>query len=181
MTKLDSHRVFLDSHVHIPSRTLYFTGDPEDAHELFIKGLHILESLSIDPIHVKLHSFGGDWYAGIGIYDAIRSSTAPVNIEVVGCAMSMASVILQAATTRCMTAHSTLMLHDGQESFEGKPQDMEIWAKHSKSVCNQMYKIYAERSHKTAAYWRKRCKHDHVVTADEALKLGLIDKITTSA
>lgn len=173
----DEHRMYLEYGVHIHTRTLYIQGDPEDAFEHFVKGLHILESISFDPIYINLCSVGGDWYTGMGIFDAIQKSPCLIQVQVLGSAMSMASIILQAADTRVMMPNAVLMLHNGHESIEGNPHDVANWAKQSQKALKTMYGIYAHKSNKNVAYWRRKCKTDLILTAPEALNLGLIDHI----
>src|SRR5665213_253288 len=88
----------------LPTLTVFFSGDVSDESvERFVKNLHVLSSLSDEKIEVVLNSTGGDVYAGLAMYDAIRICPCPIDIAVLGSAMSMGSVILQAAKVRLMT------------------------------------------------------------------------------
>lgn len=180
----DSYDLFFNHDFHPETRTIYI-GDVqgEDGPEInsetaknVIKALHLLGDTA--PITLYLNSFGGCWYSGMAIYDAVKACGAKVSAYVVGSAMSMASIILQACDERFMYPHATLMLHDSAESVvDANPQTFQNWADYSRKSVLSMYKIYAERSGKPASFWKRKCAADLVLTAPEALELGLIDAI----
>lgn len=171
-------QMLLDNHVHIPSQRIILSGEVgQEMLETLMTGLILIEHKHKDktaPI-IELSSDGGCWYAGIGIYDQIRSRSYPVTVRVSGMAMSMGSIILQAGDKRLLGRYATVMCHDGQDVAVGTPENVTQWAKHGQNICNAMYGIYAERSGKTVAFWKKRCKKDFILSADEAIKLGLAD------
>jgi ATP-dependent Clp protease protease subunit len=129
------------------------------------------------PIVVYLNSEGGDWECGVAIYDLLNSIPNHVTIRVVGQAMSMASIILQAGDVREATPHSTIMIHDGTNSIETGAISFERWADHSRTIRSQMYEIYSSRTGLPVAHWRRRCSHDHILTASKAVDEKLIDRI----
>jgi ATP-dependent Clp protease protease subunit len=147
-----------------------------------LTNIDILRKSGDQPIVIYLNSEGGDWEHGIAIYDVISALPHEVSIRVVGQAMSMASIILQAGDVREATRHSTIMIHDGTNSSETGAISFERWADHSRIIRKQMYDIYALRSSvmdssKNAQYWRRRCTSDYIMTADQALSEGLLDVI----
>jgi ATP-dependent Clp endopeptidase proteolytic subunit ClpP len=177
---------FFDYDIHPESRTIYI-GDVMDGEvgpalaERVIKALHLLQVQSKESaIKVILNSKGGDWYDGIAIYDAIKACPCHVTIEVFGAAMSMGSIILQAADERIMHPNATLMIHDGSDYFEGHARNMEAWAKQSALLRKRMYEIYSEVSGKPASFWEKKCLVDYVLTATEAVEQGLADKVAAT-
>ncbi|MCA9485783.1 MAG: ATP-dependent Clp protease proteolytic subunit [Nanoarchaeota archaeon] len=145
--------------------------------EFFIKGLDVLNA-SGRKITVKMNNPGGDWLHGMAIYDAIRDSKAPVDIEVYGHAMSMGAVILQAGRKRLLHPNAAVMIHDGTTSNEGMPiRSAKNWAEFESWGCKRMYEIFASRSGRYPHYWKKKCSHDHIYTAEQAIKEGLADAI----
>lgn len=173
---------FFDYNLFVPTRTLYIGNDDEtevnfEMARNAIKSLHVLDSISSEPITVLLNTFGGCWYNGMGIYDAVQNSRSHVDAYVIGSAMSMGSIILQAADKRWIYPNATLMVHDGSEELHGTPRTVLNWARSIEDVLNTMYKIYAERSGKTVAFWRKKCANDFILTAKEAKAYGLVDSI----
>ncbi len=176
--ELSDAQMLIDYKIHIPSQTILLTGDvDENMYETLVTGLTLIKNRKNGSTNVtiELNSNGGCWYSGIGIYDRIKACNFPVTVRVSGCAFSMASVILQAGDHRLITPGSTVMVHDGSEVLEGSPENVMAWAKHSKDICDYMYKIYAEASGKSVGYWRRKCKKDFILSADQAIKSGLAD------
>lgn len=109
--------------VYIPTRTIWLESSQDDEGDehgvnysmliTFLKNLHLLESLNKNPITIVLHTGGGTLDDGIAIYDAIKSSPCHITIKVVGIAMSMGSIILQAAEHRILSEHARVMFHLG--------------------------------------------------------------------
>jgi ATP-dependent Clp protease protease subunit len=150
--------------------------------ELVIKGMHLLQRESEDPIKIILNSFGGCEFNGMAIFHMIEKSPCHVTIDVIGSAMSMGSIILQAADVRRASEYAVLMIHDGYLGMSPvAPKTFEAWADFSKKISRpQLYQIYAKRSGKPASYWEKRCGQDYILTASQALEDGLIDEIIGS-
>lgn len=175
---------FFDYQVHVESRTI-FVGDGEDDEIdpkvacAVTKAFHVLTDASKErPITVYINSFGGCWFSGMAIYDVIKNCPCRVTAYVVGAAMSMGSIILQAADERIIYPNGTIMVHDGYETRVGDiPQTFVNWAEYSKKTRNRMYKIYAERSGKPVSFWRRKCSADLILSAQEAKNLGLVDSI----
>lgn len=176
--QLDDVEIFLDYGIHLPSQTIKLTGDVDDnMYETLINGLILIENKKgkKDELTIELNSTGGDWYSGIAIHDRLQACSLPVTIKVSGSAMSMASVILQAADNRLITKHSTVMIHDGFSAVEGTPENIRNWEKHGREINKMMYKIYAEASGKTEQFWKTKCRKDFIISAEQAIKLGLAD------
>lgn len=112
--------------------------------EYFVKGMHVLESKNSKPITVIMNNPGGDWYHGMAIYDAINCSPCEVTIKVYGYAMSMGSVILQAADRRVMMPNSRFMIHYGYDGKSGHAKIVYKWADEGKRINHQMENIYLD-------------------------------------
>lgn len=98
--------------------------------EKVIKGLHILDSQSAEPINVILNNPGGEVYQGMAIYDALKNCRSHITITVYGQAMSAASIILQAADKRVLSANSRIMIHHGEEGHSSNhPKITRAWSK----------------------------------------------------
>ena len=117
---------WFDLNVDTDTRTIYMgsagytydegeTGVDHFMAEYLIKGMHSLESKNKKPILIIMNNPGGDWYHGMAIYDAIKSSPCECTIKVYGHAMSMGSIILQAADNRIMMPNSRFMIHYGYD------------------------------------------------------------------
>ena len=97
------------------------------------KGLRILENIdkkSIEgdnPINIVLNTDGGSVIHGMAIYDCIKACKNYVNIQVLGNAMSMGGIILQAGDNRKMTPNAKLMMHYGNFYYEGSSVAAKSW------------------------------------------------------
>lgn len=112
--------------------------------EYLIKGIHLLESTNQKPILILMNNPGGDWYHGMAIYDAISCSPCVCTIRVYGYAMSMGSIILQAADERVLMPNARLMIHYGSDGLSGHSKIFERWADESKRTSWEMENLYIE-------------------------------------
>lgn len=148
---------WFDQNLDMESRTLYMgsvgktydddeTGVDNFMAEYFIKGMHLLEKKNADQeIMIIMNNPGGDWYHGMAIYDAIINSPCHCTVKVFGHAMSMGSIILQAADHRIMMPNSRFMIHYGYDGKYGHSKTFEKWADEGKRINYQMENIYIEK------------------------------------
>ena len=147
--------------------------------EWAVKGLHLLNN-SRRKAYAILDSIGGDWYHGMAIFDAIRGMRCPIDVIGTGNIMSMGAVLLQApkGERRLLTPNATVMVHHGYADHGNlKHGDAQRWAAYEEKMAKKMADILAERSEKNAKYWHERCKEDSIFTAEEAIDIGLADRI----
>lgn len=166
------------NHLWVPTRIVFLYGEVNtEAAAKLDMALTVLAATP-EPIEIRLNSAGGNSIDGLAIYDAVSKLSNHVTIKVLGEASSMGSVILQAADTRIAYPHTVFMLHDGSESApDMHVRDFERRAEESKRSREELYDIYAARSGKSKAHFRRRLGRDWYLTATEALKEGLIDGI----
>ena len=111
--------------------------------ESFIKGLHVLESKNDNEITIIMNNPGGEWYHGMAIYDAIQNARCHCTIKVYGYAMSMGSIILQAADKRILMPNSRFMIHYGGTSFDDASLPLiEKWISEERRINHDMENIY---------------------------------------
>ena len=111
--------------------------------ESFIKGLHVLESKNDNEITIIMNNPGGEWYHGMAIYDAIQNARCHCTIKVYGYAMSMGSIILQAADNRILMPNSRFMIHYGGTSFDDASLPLiEKWVNEERRINYDMEEIY---------------------------------------
>jgi ATP-dependent Clp protease protease subunit len=179
--KRDAVEMFFDHGLHIPSRTIDLVHESAEIDRStvsrFLRQFHTLTHISKDPIHIFINSPGGQDEHCYAIYDLIDSSDTHITIEVIGEACSSGSIILQAADHRVMHKHAYLMLHNGEHSPTGNAVDVERAVINEKRLRTYMYEIYAKRSGKPVAYFRRKCTQDWFLSAAEALAENLIDEI----
>ncbi len=176
-------QLWFEQDLDINNRVIYLGGiidcEDNDVSERIIKGIHILNH-GLTPIKLILNSPGGDADGGHAIYDMIKASKAPVDIEVYGQAMSMGAIILQAGRKRIAHKNATIMVHDGTMAFDSThTRDVASWSDWSKQSCQRMYNLFAKKTGKSAKYWKDKCSHDYIMTAIQARREGLVDKVIT--
>lgn len=194
----DNVELFHGYSIYIPTRTIYIgsesssdaliehgeeSGVDHSMSDRFLKNLHILESLSEEPITVILNNPGGDWYHGMAIYDAIKNSKCEITVTVYGHAMSMASVILQAADKRIMAPNAKLMIHYGSMgSSSTHSKIFDKWSEENKKINLTMEDIYLERMREKHPEFpisklRKMLNFDSILNAEETVRYGLADEV----
>lgn len=179
-----THRVIWlgSQHVNISGNE---SGVDSSLAEKVLKALYLMNKQAPSgdkPIDLILANPGGDWYYGMAIYGAIKKSLNPVNVHVEGLAASMATVILQAASTRTMDSHAKLLIHWGSATFEGHSKTFSSWSKEEEKNNEELIKIYMDKilvknpDFKVKTL-REMLNFDTFLTAQESLDLGLIDEI----
>ena len=159
-----------------PNNQIVLSGEVDEA--MFVSCIKQLGTIKPNaPIYVDLNTDGGDWYYGIGIYDRLSMCKQEVIIRVWGCAMSMGSVILQAGDKRLVAPNAMIMVHSISETLGGNVHEIGLQHQITKQLCDKMFRIFAEKSHKSNQFWALKCKKDFYITAQEAIKLGLADEI----
>lgn len=130
-------------------------------------------------IDVRINSNGGDVYAGIAIFNALKNSKADITIYVDGIAASMASVIALCGKPVHMSRYSRLMLHSVMGGCYGNKNEMRRCIEEIESLEDTLCEMYATRLGKETDEIRSTYFDgtDHWLRADEALSLGFIDGI----
>lgn len=103
-------------------------------------------------------------------------------MEVYGCAMSMGSVILQAADIRVMHPNSTMMIHYGEAGMVGHAKDFDRVAAEYDRLNKWLENLYLEKMREvnekiTLRKVKDILKFDTYLTAEDSVKLGLADLI----
>lgn len=137
---------------------------------------------SVEPgkdISIYINSPGGSVYAGLGIYDTMQYITSDVSTICTGMAASMAAVLLVAGQEgkRFALNHSRVMIHQPLGGVQGQASDIEITAKEILKLKKELYTIISEHSHTDYKKVEKDSDRDYWMTAEEAVKYGMIDKV----
>ena len=138
-----------------------------------------------DPVTIYLSSPGGECDAGFAIVDCIeelKKFGVEVHTVCCGSCSSMASVILASGTKghRYAFPSSRIMIHQaGIELVGGKLRDIEIVHKELQVWTDNMNKIFKRQTGKNLDELKKLIEYDNYMSASEAKKLGLVDKIKT--
>ena len=130
-------------------------------------------------ISIYLNSPGGSVYAGLGIYDTMQFISSDVATICTGMAASMAAVLLTAGAKGKRTAlpHSRVLIHQPMGGAEGQASDIEIAAREIKKLKGELYDIISKHSGQTVKQIEKDADRDYWMSAQEAVKYGMIDSI----
>ena len=136
------------------------------------------------PIDLILNSGGGSIYDGFAIYDAIRCIRAPVRIFGMGLVASMGVTLLLAVPKeqRFSLPNTSYMIHQPliQGTLIGVVSDLEINAKEMVKLKLKMDTLIAEACGQSLEKVTKDTFRNYWMTAEEALKYGLVSEIITS-
>jgi ATP-dependent Clp protease protease subunit len=128
-----------------------------------------------------INSGGGSVFAGLALFDyiqLIRGAGCQVTTTAVGMAASMAGILLQAGTTRVMSEHAYLMIHEASTATWGKISELRDEVELIDKLEERMLAILAERSTLSAKQIKAKCaRRDWWIDSKEALKLGFIDVV----
>jgi len=133
-------------------------------------------------ITLYIQSPGGHVTAGLAIYDTMQLIKPDVSTVCVGIAASMGSILLTggAKGKRFALPNSEVMIHQPLGGTEGQASDISIHANHILKTKDSLNKILAKHSGQPIKTIEKDTDRDNFMSAKEALKYGLIDKIITN-
>jgi ATP-dependent Clp protease protease subunit len=161
---------------------IIFLGLPIDDYVANIIEAQLLYLDSSDPgkdIQIYFNTPGGAVHAGLGIYDTMQYINCDIATICTGMAASMGAVLLCAGTKgkRSALKHSRIMIHQPMGGAQGPASDIEITAREILKLRNELYNIIAEHSGNQVKKVEKDADRDYWMTADEALKYGMIDDV----
>ena len=162
---------------------IIFLGAPIDADLANIITGQLLWLDSKDPgktITMYINSPGGSVYDGFSIFDTMNTIKSPVNTVCTGLAASMASIILLNGKERYALPHSRILIHQPLGGVKGQASDIVITANEITRLKNELNQIIATKTGQPLDRVEKDTDRDYYMTAQEALKYGLIDGILDS-
>ena len=130
-------------------------------------------------IHLYINSPGGVVTAGMAIYDTMQYIKPDVSTICIGSAASMASVLLTAGAKgkRFALPHSQVMIHQPLGGVQGQATEIEIHAREILRLRKELNTILSKHSGQPLDVIAHDTERDNFMTAEAALKYGLIDKI----
>lgn len=130
-------------------------------------------------VKIFINSPGGDADAGFAIYDMIRFVTPPVKIVCAGITASAAVIILLAAEkgNRHSLPNARILIHQPSTGVHGSAADIQIEASEILKCREKINKLIANETGQSVEKVENDTKRNFWMSADEALKYGLIGKI----
>lgn len=150
---------------------------------LVIAQLLFLESEDPDKeISLYINSPGGSITDGMGIVDTMNYIKCPVSTICVGLAASFGAVLLANGEKgrRFATPNAEILIHQpliGGNGIAGQTTEIKIQADHMIKTREKLNKLLSDKTGQSIETIERDTERDKWMTAEEALKYGLIDGI----
>ncbi len=168
----------------LKERVVFLVGEVnESTANLIVAQFLFLESENPDKdISFYINSPGGSVSAGLAIYDTMQFIKPDVSTMCVGQAASMGALLLTAGAKgkRFCLPNSRVMIHQPLGGFRGQASDIEIHAKEILFLKQRLNEIMAHHSGQAVDTVSKDTDRDNFLSAEQAVKYGLVDKVLTS-
>ena len=130
-------------------------------------------------ITLFVNSPGGSVTATLAMYDTMQHIKPDVSTVCMGIAASGGAVILMGGEKgkRFALPHSEVMIHQPLGGAEGQATDIAIAANHIIKTKDILNELIAKRTGQPIDIVRNATERDNFMSAKEAMKFGLIDKI----
>ena len=161
---------------------IIFLGTPvtDEIASLIIAQMLFLEAEDPDKdITFYINSPGGVVTAGLAIYDTMRYVRCDIATLCMGQAASMGALLLAAGTQskRYALPNSRILIHQPMGGFQGQATDIDIHAQEILRMRNDLNKILAIHTGQNIRKIKKDTERDYFMSAEEAKKYGIIDKV----
>jgi len=161
---------------------IIFLGDGVDDHiaNLVVAQLLFLESEDPDKdVHLYINSPGGVITAGLAIYDTMQYVKCPVSTICIGQAASMGAALLAAGAPgkRFALPYARIMIHQPHGGAQGQATDIEIQAREILRARETLNSILSHHTGRDVKKILKDTDRDNFMSAEEAVRYGIIDKV----
>ena len=129
------------------------------------------------PIHLHIHSPGGDIFAGLNICDAIERCETDVYTYVEGSAASAGTIISCSGKKRFINKRAFMLIHQPQIMWAGKHDEFIDEIENQKNIYQCVKDIYLDKTKIESEDLDELLKHELWLPAEKCLELGLVDKI----
>ena len=161
---------------------IIFLGTPvtDEIASLIIAQMLFLEAEDPDKdMTFYVNSPGGVVTAGLAIHDTMRYVRCEIATLCMGQAASMGALLLAAGTKgkRYALPNSRILIHQPMGGFQGQATDIDIHAQEILRMRNDLNKILALHTGQNIRKIKKDTERDYFMSAEEARKYGIIDKV----
>ncbi len=163
---------------------IIFLGTPVDdmVANLIVAQMLLLDSENPEKdIMLYINSPGGSVTAGFAIYDTMQHIRADVSTICLGQAASMGAFLLSSGAKgkRMALPHSRVLIHQPLGGAQGQATDIEIQAAEILRIKKSLNEILASNTGQALSKIEKDTDRDYIMTPEEALEYGMIDKVIT--
>ena len=161
---------------------IIFLHDEVNEHTAGVIVAQLLFLQSEDPkkdIYLYINSPGGIVYDALAIYDTMKFISNDVQTFGIGVQASAAAFLLSSGTKgkRFILPNATVMIHQPSSGTRGKVTDQEIDLRESLRIKRLLEEIMAKNTGQKVSKIHTDMERDFWITADEAVKYGLVDKV----
>jgi ATP-dependent Clp protease protease subunit len=165
---------------------IIFLGTPIDdmVANLIVAQLLLLDSENPEKdIMLYINSPGGSVTAGFAIYDTMKHIRADVATICLGQAASMGAFLLSSGTPgkRMALPHSRVLIHQPLGGAQGQATDIEIQAAEINRMKKLLNEILASNTGQSIKKIERDTDRDYIMSAEEAVAYGMVDKVITKA
>ncbi len=165
----------------LKERIVFLTGQVnDDVSSLICAQLLFLESENPKAdISLYINSPGGVVTSGMAMYDTMQYIQPDIATVCIGQACSMGSLLLAAGAPgkRYALQNARVMVHQPSGGAQGQATDIQIQAKEILSLRSRLNQIYVDHTGQKLKVIEDALERDNFMSADEACKFGLIDKV----
>ena len=165
----------------LKDRIVFLGGEiDDDTANLVVAQMLFLEMEDPDQdIMLYINSPGGSISAGMAIYDTMHYVKCEVSTVCVGMAASMGAFLLASGAKgkRKALPNAEIMIHQPLGGARGQATDIAIQAEQILRIKRKMNELLSKHTGQTIKTIEKDVERDHYMTAEEALKYGIIDEI----
>lgn len=140
--------------------------------------LNDLKAVKGDSVNVEINSPGGDVFAGLAIYNGLRSSGKKVNVKVLGIAASAASLVAMAGDEIEMPENAMMMIHNPWSFAVGDADELRATADVLDKIGTSLVTTYAKRTGKDEDEIKALLDAETWMSAQEAVEMGFATKVT---
>lgn len=153
--------------------------NPHTANLVIAQLLYLAHEDPKKPIKLYINSPGGSVYDGLAIIDTMNFVEPDVETIGIGLQASMGAMLLScgAKGKRFVLPNSRIMIHQPSSGTEGKITDQEIALREGVYLKKRLAEIFAKNTGKKLEQVEKDMDRDNWMSAEEAVKYGIVDKI----
>jgi len=168
----------------LKERVVFLVGPVNEmSANLIVAQLLFLESENPEKdISFYINSPGGSVSAGLAIYDTMQFVKPDVSTLCIGQAASMGAFLLAAGAKgkRFALPNSRVMIHQPMGGFQGQASDVEIHAREILYLRSRLNELMAKHTGQEVKTIEHDTDRDNFLSAEEAVKYGLVDKVLLS-
>lgn len=172
-----------DIYSHLLKDRIIFLGEEvtdQSANSIVAQMLYLDAQEPGKDIMFYINSPGGSVTAGMAIHDTMQYIRSDVSTICVGMAASMGAFLLASGTygKRLALPNAEIMIHQPSAGTQGQITDMKIHVEHLEYIKARINTLMAEHCHRQDAMRvAEAMERDNFMTAEQALKFGVIDRI----